>query len=82
MPMKVGYFADVNAPGRYDEFARVLDETRELALACEELGYDSIWFGEHHFGHEGFESIPNPILMSADIAARRPAGMVRANSRA
>ena len=68
--MKVGYFANVNAPGRYDDFARVLDETRELALACEELGYDSIWFGEHHFGHEGIESIPNPILMSADIAAR------------
>lgn len=68
--MKVGYFANVNAPGRYDEFDRVLDETRELALACEELGYDSIWFGEHHFGHEGFESLPNPILMSADIAAR------------
>lgn len=31
--MKVGYVANVNAPGRYDEFDRVLDETRELALA-------------------------------------------------
>lgn len=68
--MKIGYFANVNAPGRYDDFARVLDENREVAIACEDNNFDSIWYGEHHFGHEGIESLPNPVLMSADILAR------------
>ena len=35
-----------------------------------ETGWDSIWFTEHHLNHEGMEACPDPLLMSADIAAR------------
>lgn len=68
--MKFGIFANWNAPGRHNEFDQVLEEIREQAIYCDENGYDSIWYTEHHFGHEGNELIPNPILLGADIAAR------------
>lgn len=68
--MKFGVFANLNGPGRHEEFDQVLDEARELAVYCDQNGYDSIWYTEHHFGHEGNELIANPILIGADIAAR------------
>lgn len=68
--MKFGIFANLAGQGRHDEYYQVLDEAREQAIYCDENGYDSIWYTEHHFGHEGNELISNPILMGADIAAR------------
>lgn len=47
-----------------------MNEAREFARAAEEAGFWSTWYTEHHFGHEGIEITPNPVLMSADIAAR------------
>ena len=68
--MKFGYFANQNNRHLEKSFARVVEETRELARYLDRNGWDSIWFTEHHFGHEGFEVCPNPVLMSCDIAAR------------
>ncbi|MGN7285856.1 LLM class flavin-dependent oxidoreductase [Shouchella rhizosphaerae] len=68
--MKFGIFANLAGQGRHDEFDQVLDEAREQAVYCDQNGYHSIWYTEHHFGHEGNELIANPILMGADIASR------------
>lgn len=68
--MKLGYFANLNNLNHELPFAQVLDNAREIALACEAADWDAIWFTEHHFGHEGYEVIPNPLLIGADIAAR------------
>ena len=68
--MKFGIFANLAGPGRHDEYDKVLEEAREQAVYCDENGYDSIWYTEHHFGHEGNELISNPLMMGADIAAR------------
>jgi alkanesulfonate monooxygenase SsuD/methylene tetrahydromethanopterin reductase-like flavin-dependent oxidoreductase (luciferase family) len=68
--MKFGIFANLSGNGRLDEFDKLLDEAREQAVYCDETGYDSIWYTEHHFGHEGNELIANPLLIGADIAAR------------
>ncbi|PIC57703.1 LLM class flavin-dependent oxidoreductase [Sporosarcina sp. P12(2017)] len=68
--MKFGVFANLSGPGRHDEYDKVLDEAREQAIYCDENGYDSIWYTEHHFGHEGNELISNPLMIGADIAAR------------
>ncbi|MFP5021847.1 LLM class flavin-dependent oxidoreductase [Pseudonocardia phyllosphaerae] len=68
--MRFSIFHNVGAPGRLDDVAGVLDEIREVATYADTAGYHSIWYTEHHFGHEGFELIPNPVLMGTDIAAR------------
>ena len=40
------------------------------AKEAERLGFDSFWTTEHHFQYEGYEVIPNGILISAWIAAQ------------
>ncbi|MEE9210128.1 MAG: LLM class flavin-dependent oxidoreductase [Kiloniellales bacterium] len=67
--MKFGYFANITN-WSHKPYTQVLDEVREIAAYCDETGWDSIWFTEHHLNHEGMEACPNPLLMSADIAAR------------
>ncbi|MEK7425638.1 MAG: LLM class flavin-dependent oxidoreductase [Actinomycetota bacterium] len=42
----------------------------DTAVEADRLGYDSFWTTEHHFQYEGYEVIPNGILVSAWIAAR------------
>ena len=42
----------------------------DAAVAADRLGYDSFWTTEHHFQYEGYEVIPNGILVSTWIAAR------------
>ncbi|MEL6890522.1 MAG: LLM class flavin-dependent oxidoreductase [Actinomycetota bacterium] len=39
------------------------------AIEAERLGYDSFWTTEHHFQYEGYEVIPNGLLISTWIAA-------------
>ncbi|WP_304546101.1 LLM class flavin-dependent oxidoreductase [Sulfurimonas microaerophilic] len=40
----------------------------ELAVYVESLGFDEVWFAEHHFN--SFSVIPNPSLMMAYVAAK------------
>ena len=40
------------------------------AKEAERLGYDSFWTTEHHFQYEGYEVIPNGLLISTWIAAQ------------
>ena len=68
--MRFSIFHNLGAPGRLEEYSQAMDEAREFAQAAEDAGFWSIWYTEHHFGHEGFELTPNPVLMSADIVAR------------
>ncbi len=68
--MDFGYFLNQSNLGLEKPFGVVLAEGREVATYCDRNGWHSIWTTEHHFGHEGFEVCPNPILMSADFAAR------------
>ena len=42
----------------------------DAGIEADRLGYDSFWTTEHHFQYEGYEVIPNGILISAWIAAR------------
>ena len=41
---------------------------RHWALEAEQLGFDTMWFTEHHFQHEGYEVTPNLILLGAYLA--------------
>ena len=48
----------------------LLDNLRQQTIIAEELGFEAIWLGEHHFGPYGAGDVPNPILLGADLAAR------------
>ncbi|WP_149830810.1 LLM class flavin-dependent oxidoreductase [Streptomyces tailanensis] len=68
--MRFSIFHGMGAPGRLADYHRLMDEAREFAVAADRAGFWSIWYTEHHFGHEGQELTPNPVLMGVDIAAR------------
>jgi alkanesulfonate monooxygenase SsuD/methylene tetrahydromethanopterin reductase-like flavin-dependent oxidoreductase (luciferase family) len=42
------------------------EQVTQWAILAEHLGYDSVWFAEHHFSSYGY--IPNPLLMAVKIA--------------
>jgi alkanesulfonate monooxygenase SsuD/methylene tetrahydromethanopterin reductase-like flavin-dependent oxidoreductase (luciferase family) len=39
-----------------------------LAKRSDVLGYDTMWFTEHHFQYEGYEVIPNQVLFGVWLA--------------
>jgi alkanesulfonate monooxygenase SsuD/methylene tetrahydromethanopterin reductase-like flavin-dependent oxidoreductase (luciferase family) len=40
------------------------------AQTMDELGYDTLWMAEHHFQREGYEVIPNLILLGTHLASQ------------
>ena len=42
----------------------------DAGLTAERLGYDSYWLTEHHFQYEGYEVVPNGLMLGAIIAER------------
>jgi len=67
--MKIGYFCNTTNWTK-KPYTKILDEARDIAIYCDTNNWDSIWFTEHHFNHEGMESCPNPLMLGTDIAAR------------
>ena len=67
--MKFGYFCNTTN-WNHKPFNQLLEEAREISVFCDENNWDSIWFTEHHFNHEGMESCTNPLMMGTDVAAR------------
>jgi alkanesulfonate monooxygenase SsuD/methylene tetrahydromethanopterin reductase-like flavin-dependent oxidoreductase (luciferase family) len=51
-----------------DRFAQAFDIAQDIAHHMEELGYDILWLAEHHFQREGYECIPNVLLLSLWLA--------------
>mgnify|MGYP001242920569 FL=1 len=67
--MKFGYFCNTTN-WTHKPYDVLLDETREITEYCDKSKWDSIWYTEHHFNHEGMESLTNPLMMGVDAAAR------------
>ena len=67
--MKIGYFCNITN-WKKKPYKQILDEARDIAVYCDKKNWDSIWFTEHHFNHEGMEACPNPLMICTDIAAR------------
>ncbi len=69
--MKFAAFTTVAASaGEATDAVGLLDNLRQQTVLAEELGFEAMWLGEHHFGPYGAGDIPNPILLGADLAAR------------
>ena len=51
-----------------DQLAGVFEKSESIVLKMEELGYDTFWSAEHHFQREGYECIPNLLLLYVHLA--------------
>jgi len=67
--MKIGYFCNITN-WKKKPYTEILDNARDIAIYCDKNSWNSIWFTEHHFNHEGMESTPNPLMICTDVAAR------------
>jgi len=64
-------FSGIPANDRWyanERCARAFDIARDLAQHMEAFGYDILWLAEHHFQREGYECIPNVLLLSLWLA--------------
>ena len=57
---------------RYDPTTvwRTTERIIDTGVLCDRLGFDSFWLTEHHFQYEGYEVIPNGLLIGAILAER------------
>src|ERR671914_2274314 len=46
----------------------VFDKAQAMAQLMDRLGYDTFWTAEHHFQHEGYECIPNVLMLAVHLA--------------
>ena len=51
-----------------ERLAGVFGKTEAIVLKMEELGYDTFWSAEHHFQREGYECLPNLLLLYVHLA--------------
>ncbi|HEV7664365.1 MAG TPA: LLM class flavin-dependent oxidoreductase [Chloroflexota bacterium] len=52
------------------DFVKVYGDLEAYAQTADRLEFDSLWLAEHHFQYEGYEVVPNAVLMAAFLAAR------------
>ena len=70
--MKLGYFTLTDNPPDYGDSRkdpnRLIQEVLAECIHAEELGFNSVWVPEHHFGLFGV--LPSPSMLLSYIAAR------------
>lgn len=51
-----------------DQLATVFEKTEAIARQMDRSGWDTLWLAEHHFQHEGYEVIPNILMLAVHLA--------------
>ena len=51
-----------------EQLASVFQKTEAIAKKMDALGFDTLWLAEHHFQHEGYECIPNILMLAVHLA--------------
>jgi len=51
-----------------EHLASVFDKTEAVARCMDEHDYNILWLAEHHFQHEGYECIPNILMVAVHLA--------------
>src|SRR5712691_10552019 len=51
-----------------EHLATVFGKAQAMAQLMDHLGYSTFWMAEHHFQPEGYECIPNVLMMAVHLA--------------
>ena len=51
-----------------EHLASVFEKTEAIAKTMDRLGYETLWLAEHHFQHEGYECLPNILMVAVHLA--------------
>src|SRR5262249_19529385 len=51
-----------------DLLASVFEKTEAVAKTMDRLGYETLWLAEHHFQREGYECLPNILMLAVHLA--------------
>ena len=51
-----------------EHLAGVFDKTEAIAHCMDDHGYHTLWLAEHHFQHEGYEVLPNILMIAVHLA--------------
>ena len=68
--MRYSFFTTLADPDHRRGYQEILSDLREWAVKADQMGFDTIWLAEHHFGPEGMGNSANPILLAADLGNR------------
>ena len=50
-----------------DHLATVFPKSEAIAKLMDRTGYDIFWLAEHHFQREGYECIPNVLMLALHL---------------
>ncbi len=51
-----------------EHIATVFNKTQAIAQLMDRTGYETLWLAEHHFQREGYECIPNILMLGVHLA--------------
>ena len=51
-----------------DHLSTVFAKTEAIATTMDKNGYDTMWMAEHHFQPEGYECLPNLLMVNVHLA--------------
>ncbi len=51
-----------------DQLISVFEKTEAIGRCMDEHGYHTLWLAEHHFQHEGYECLPNILMVAVHLA--------------
>src|SRR5216684_3329495 len=51
-----------------EQLVTVFDKATSIATLLDRTGYDVFWLAEHHFQREGYECVPNILMLSVHLA--------------
>jgi len=51
-----------------ERLVSVFEKTEAIARRMDEHGYHTLWLAEHHFQHEGYECLPNILMLAVHLA--------------
>src|SRR6201993_2117421 len=66
----LGYAGTPINERRYSQaaLAKALHKVVDYAQLMDRAGYNAFWMAEHHFQHEGYECLPNVLMMAVHLA--------------